>query len=147
MWSLSYVWKCIFFSSSSFYWKVIYFTNWYQGDLFFCLTSFTILLFLCSFSSLGNQSHNFFFFTSWFLLSYLYFIFCMLLSQFHLAINWEIKKHSFLFLHIFVLLRCTCEALWIVHYILLPSVSFDNLLCYFSLLLLWPFVCALQASS
>lgn len=58
MWSLSYVWKCTFFPVSIFIEKVIYFTNWYQGDLFYCLTSFTILLLLCSFLSLGNQNHK-----------------------------------------------------------------------------------------
>lgn len=58
MWSLSYVWKRTFFPVSIFIEKVIYFTNWYQGDLFSCLTSFTVLLLLCSFLSLGNQNHK-----------------------------------------------------------------------------------------
>lgn len=58
MWSLSYVWKCTFFPVSIFIEKVIYFTNWYQGDLFSCLTSFTVVLLLCSFLSLGNQNHK-----------------------------------------------------------------------------------------
>lgn len=58
MWSLSYVWKCTFFPVSIFIEKVIYFTNWYQGDLFSCLTSFTVLFLLYSFLSLGNQNHK-----------------------------------------------------------------------------------------
>lgn len=58
MWSLSYVWKCTFFPVSIFIEKIIYFTNWYQGDLFSCLTSFIVVLLLCSFLSLGNQNYK-----------------------------------------------------------------------------------------